>query len=198
MANALIIFMKNPILGKIKTRLAKSIGNEAALSIYKALLRHTREITAEIPCTRYLYYSEFIDTNDEWDPSFFEKRLQSGKKLGDRMAHSFETCLEDNKKAVIIGSDCLELTPSIIKDAFESLDTYDIVIGPARDGGYYLLGMKEMHAEIFQVKEWSTSNVFLETIAIIQRLKLRHHELPLLSDIDTYEDLKKSSLREGI
>jgi rSAM/selenodomain-associated transferase 1 len=194
MSRGLIIFVKNPEPGKVKTRLAKSIGEEAALEIYSRLLLYTKAITSKVVASRFLFYSSRVDEQDDWDPHVYEKRVQSGLDLGERMASAFSAVLKEVDQAVIIGSDCLELTAGIIDKAFSTLKRKDAVIGPARDGGYYLLGIKQFHPELFAGKQWSTSTVYPYTIADLRALGLSYTTLPVLSDIDDVDDLKRSPL----
>ncbi len=185
---ALIIFIKNPKLGKAKTRIAQTAGYEKALLIYKELLKHTRKVACSVKAKRLLYYSEFIDQKDEWNADLFDKKLQHKGDLGTRMAQAFAEALNESEKAIIIGSDCASLTHHIVKAAFDALDVNDFVIGPAEDGGYYLLGMKQPDPTLFEAIEWSTSTVFMETIARIDALSKTYALLPTLSDIDYWED----------
>lgn len=189
----LIIFYRNPELGKVKTRLAKTIGEEKALAIYLKLSSHTRDSTEELAVTKVIYYSEFADTEDHWPNTSYQKKVQQGNDLGDKMHDAFVNAFADGYKSVcIIGTDCLELTPSIIKNAFKQLKTHDAVIGPALDGGYYLLGMNEFHPEIFKEKSWSTASVCADTILDFKNLKLSFSKLEMLSDIDDENDLLQS------
>jgi rSAM/selenodomain-associated transferase 1 len=194
MSRGLIIFVKNAEPGKVKTRLAISIGDEAALAVYKRLLQYTRAITSKVNARRFVFYSSQIEDHDGWDHSTYEKQLQSGKDLGERMANALSRVLLKVDMAVIIGSDCLELTSAIIDDAFAALERFDVVIGPARDGGYYLLGIKQIHPELFADKKWSTSTVFQDTVADLRVLGLTYATLPVLSDIDDIDDLRRSPL----
>jgi rSAM/selenodomain-associated transferase 1 len=189
--NALIIFIKNPEKGKVKTRLAATVGHDKALQIYLELLRHTRELAAQTATSRFLYYSQHLNEQDGWPEAFFQKRLQSGENLGQKMAHAFREVLQNHSKAVIIGSDCASLSKDIIQEAFELLDKYDFVMGPAMDGGYYLLGMREFHPEVFENIAWSTDEVGSETLLRIDQLGKTYSLLPLLSDIDYEEDWEK-------
>ncbi|MEN0005846.1 MAG: TIGR04282 family arsenosugar biosynthesis glycosyltransferase [Bacteroidota bacterium] len=188
---ALIIFVKNPEKGKVKTRLASTVGDERALKIYLALLAHTRNIALAISAKRYLFYSAYVDQQDDWPNGDFQKTLQHNGDLGARMEAAFADCLAENKKVVIIGSDCASLTATIVQEAFSQLDKYDLVIGPALDGGYYLLGMKTPHPFLFQSMVWSTESVFQETINRITAASLTYATLPTLSDIDYEEDWEK-------
>ena len=132
----LIIFVKNPVLGKVKTRLAAGIGEEKALEIYRQLLAITQTAAAKSSCMRHVFYSDEIE-NDSWDDNKFNKHVQEGKTLGDRMNNAFEKVFALRaRNAVIIGSDCPQITTEIIDQAFVNLKEKDVVIGPAKDGGY--------------------------------------------------------------
>jgi rSAM/selenodomain-associated transferase 1 len=186
---ALIIFIKNPVAGKVKTRLAATMGNEEALHIYLRLLEHTFSITQHLEEAKYLFYSDFIPNGDVWQDAGYRPLLQSGPDLGLRMQHAFETIFAaGHTKAVIIGSDCINLETAMLEQAFSALDAHDVVIGPANDGGYYLLGMKSLHPLFFRNKEWSTPDVFPQTVQDCQREGLSFLLLPELVDIDTEED----------
>jgi len=184
---ALIIFIKNPELGKVKTRIAKDVGDQTALSIYHRLLDHTRTVTHSLKFKKYLYYSEEI-LDDEWSEDHYHKMLQKGTDLGEKMLDAFIEALSYHKKAVIIGSDCIYLTPSIISEAFAQLDSHDKVIGPARDGGYYLLGMKQTQTNLFINVPWSSGNEFNITKQRIIQQRSSLHELETLNDIDHIGD----------
>lgn len=187
---ALIIFVKNAELGKVKTRLAKDVGDEKALEIYLELLLHTKSVTADLPQDKYVFYSSFMPDNDLFTPGGYILKLQKGADLGERMSNAFEEILGlGYERVVIIGSDCLELEPIFLEKAFECLDFRDFIIGPARDGGYYLLGMKAFDAGVFKNIEWSTNSVYKKTIDYIERQNKDFHRLPPLSDVDTVEDL---------
>jgi len=187
--NALIIFTRNPELGKCKTRLAKVIGNEAALEIYKYLLNHTAEISEKIKADKFVFYSDDIKKEDLWNKDVFRKKLQYGTDLGARMENAFTELFRLNyEKVIIIGSDLLDLNTKHVNDAFELLENNELVIGPAKDGGYYLLGMKTLHLNVFKNKDWGTSTVFKETIKDIQNSNYALMEE--LNDIDTFEDIK--------
>lgn len=187
----LIIFIKNPELGKVKTRLAKSIGEDAALSVYLKLMDHTKAVALETQATRYLFYDTLIIEEDSWGSEQFIKNVQADGDLGARMQAAFSQTLAKADKAIIIGSDCPEISSEIIESALRRLDLADVVIGPTHDGGYYLLGMKEPHPELFADMEWSTESVFEETINRIQAKGLLYTLLPTLSDMDNIDDLNK-------
>lgn len=186
----LFIFIKNPELGRCKTRLAATIGNNAALKVYINLLDHTRSAALEADCKKYVFYDKNVIKNDKWDLGF-EKRLQADGDLGARIKDGFKKVLELNQKAVIIGSDCPEISSDIINKAFLLLEQYDCVIGPTIDGGYYLLGLKENNNDLFENINWSTPSVYEETIQKMKNNNLSFSELPKLTDIDTEDDLKR-------
>ena len=143
--NILLLFIKNPRLGYVKTRLAASVGNEAALQIYHILLEKTREAALGSEAERWLWYSDEIPENDDWSANLFNKKLQPGGDLGNRMSGAFNAAFEAGaQKVVIIGSDCPEVTGELLEEAFDQLASNDVVIGPTFDGGYYLLGMSQI------------------------------------------------------
>ncbi|WP_276366995.1 TIGR04282 family arsenosugar biosynthesis glycosyltransferase [Chryseolinea sp. H1M3-3] len=186
----LIIFYKNPELGKVKTRLAATIGDAKAYAIYLLLSEHTRSITEKLPMSKALYYSDFIDHNDSWHNEKYQKHLQMGGDLGEKMMNAFRDGFKNGYQSIcIIGTDCLELTPQVVKEGFRKLHTHDIVVGPAHDGGYYLLGMNYLHPALFQNKSWSTNRVLAETLHDIKLLGLTYRQLDTLNDIDEEKDL---------
>jgi len=189
--NALIIFIKNIEKGKVKTRLASTLGDEKALEIYQALLGHTRNVATSVDAGRYLYYSSFIEKKDDWSNKDFIKKLQPEGDLGQRLTTAFKEVFKRNEKVVVVGSDCAQLTPDIVNRAFEKLEEYPFVIGPTLDGGYYLLGMKNFEPSVFENIEWSTESVFSATLKKIQALHCDCYLLEELSDIDYEEDWKK-------
>ena len=187
--NSLIIFTRNPILGKVKTRLAKSVGNEIALEIYQFLLNKTREVTLNLPADKLVFYSEEITNKDIWDATIYKKELQKGTDLGAKMSNAFKTCFKNGyEKVVLIGSDLFDLEEFHIREAFEKLEKNDAVIGPALDGGYYLLGLKKMHPTIFMNKNWGTATVRKNTMKNLEKVNV--HLLPILNDVDVIEDIK--------
>lgn len=189
--NALIIFTRNPQLGKVKTRLAASIGEEKALEIYRALLEHTQSITRNLDCDKFVFYDQNIENNDIWLESVYDKKLQFGVDLGAKMQNAFNQLFElGYKNCIIIGSDIFDLKDFHIQDAFYKLQFSDVVIGPAEDGGYYLLGIKKEIPSIFKNKDWGYSTVLSETLIDLVNYKIDF--LEVLNDIDTIEDLEKS------
>lgn len=188
----LIIFTKNPELGKCKTRLASTVGDENALNIYKRLLEHTRKVSASLPLKRHLFYDQSIIKNDLWDSKDFNKYVQVEGSLGEKMSAAFKTVFEQNDGPVlVIGSDCIDITENIIEGALTKLDNSDFVIGPTFDGGYYLLGMNKFSPEVLQNINWSTETVFEETIKAIEGVGKNYACTKKLSDIDFEEDLNE-------
>ncbi|MDZ4839849.1 MAG: TIGR04282 family arsenosugar biosynthesis glycosyltransferase [Bacteroidota bacterium] len=194
MLKALLIFIKNPQLGKVKTRLAKTVGDVNALKIYQYLLDHTMEITYELDTTdKFLYYNEFIPTRDEWPPSLYQKELQKGIDLNDKMLNAFTQVIEEESysKAILISPDCYLLTDSMLDKAFKMLDTFDVVLGPSNDGGYYLIGMKKVHRELFEEDEQGESTNHAKVMERIKGMGMKVFNMPVLTDVDTEEDLGK-------
>lgn len=190
MKRLLIIFYRNPEFGRVKSRLAISVGEDRALAIYLYMAAHARSVASLVSVDRVVYYSSFIDREDNWSNDAFEKRLQHGNDLGERMKHAFAESFKSGYNSIcIIGTDCLEITEEILKNAFEALDHHDTVIGPAVDGGYYLLGMNKFIPELFDNKKWSTSSVCNDTISDFKRFNCSYQLLPMLHDIDTEADL---------
>ncbi len=184
-----MVFTRNPELGKVKTRLAKTIGDENALKVYKHLLSHAEKTIRKVKADKAAYYSEKIRDNDIWDSNIYQKYKQEGQDLGLRMQHAFSNGFSANyNKVIIMASDLYAITPKHIEEAFRQLDNHEVVIGPSPDGGYYLLGMKTLHKQIFTKKRWSTATVFKETMEDLKNIDV--HLLEELNDIDTYNDIK--------
>jgi len=187
--NALIVFTRNPELGKCKTRLAATIGDQSALDVYRFLLDHTVKITTPLTADVYVYYSKKIKDVDIWDTSIFSKKQQQGHDLGHKMQHAFtEVFNMGYQRAIIIGSDLYDLTTQELEDAFLKLEDKEFVIGPAQDGGYYLLGMKHLKPPLFKNKKWGTQSVLNDTLQDLELEKTAI--LAKKNDIDHYEDIK--------
>jgi hypothetical protein len=186
----LIILVKNPVAGKTKTRLAASVGHPKALRMYHQLMAYTEsQATALTDKKRLLLYSEQIVKDDQWPEAHYQKDIQKGPGLGERMSNAFEAAFAAGaERAVIIGSDCPGVTTQLLEDAFSALDKHDLVIGPAVDGGYYLLGMKQAAPALFQNIAWSTEAVASQTLAVAESLHLKVATLTALRDVDHLED----------
>lgn len=187
--NLLLVFCKNPQLGKVKTRLAKTIGNEKALQIYHALLEKTADVLRQVDHDIHLYYSDTIQAHDYFTGIVTKKMKQEGVDLGQRMAHAFKMGFQSYDAVVIIGTDLWTLEASDINEAFMALEKNDAVVGPSMDGGYYLLGMKEFIPQLFTHKEWGTSSVLAHTLNDLK--PFQHHFLKEKNDVDTIEDLEE-------
>lgn len=187
--NLLMVFVRNPELGKCKTRLAATIGDCAALDIYLYLLRHTASFTQNVEAHKEVHYSHFVDGDDLWDAVHFHKKLQQGADLGARMQQGFaDGFAQGHQKIIIIGSDMYQLGTEDINHAFGLLDTHDYVLGPAADGGYYLLGMKQPTPALFQHKNWGTNTVLQHTLEDLKGTNTALLEIK--NDIDTYDDVR--------
>ena len=187
--NLSIVFVRNPELGKVKTRLAKTIGDKKALNIYILLLKHTESVLQKVSSDKVVYYSEEIQNNDLWSNRCFQKKLQKGNDLGERMQHAFEMAFKEGyEKVVIVGSDLFDLKAVHIENAFKALENHNLAIGPSLDGGYYLLGMKVLHPAVFKNKQWGTDSVLETTLKNLEQENVKL--LEALNDIDTFEDLQ--------
>ncbi len=213
MDNTLIVFLKYPTPGQVKTRLARDIGSERACFIYQSLAEHV--IKHIIPKNQRTYdvrifftpadkaneikawLKPFLNIIPGDDTQFIS---QEGNDLGERMSTAFQKILQryprknEDKRfsshhAIIIGTDCPEIDAELIESAFEVLKEKDVVIGPCKDGGYYLIGMARYIPELFVDIEWSTSRVFDQTMEKMQKNNLSCGILKTLSDIDRIEDL---------
>jgi rSAM/selenodomain-associated transferase 1 len=191
---ALIIFVRQPVAGWVKTRLAVDIGPEAALFVYRELLAHTRSVCAQLAVDKYIFYANAIVDQDDWD-NRYHKQIQQGNDLGERMQHAFSQVFGMGYERVcIIGSDCLELSANIVAEGYSLLWDNDFVVGPAKDGGYYLLGMRHELKPVFDGINWSTSDVFQQTAEKINLLQNSMALLPVLADIDVVGDLPQAML----
>ncbi len=188
------IFVKNPELGKVKTRLAVDIGEQKALEAYIGLLNYTKEISEGIKAEKEVWYSGWKEKEDIWEGGLFQKKVQQGKDLGERMKAAFRETFLSNEKAevILIGSDCAELDEKDIKEAFDCLKTSDLVIGPATDGGYYLIGMSKFIPEVFDGIEWSTTQVLEQTLIKTKRIGVKHHLMKPLNDVDVLADWNRA------
>ncbi|MEM6769107.1 MAG: TIGR04282 family arsenosugar biosynthesis glycosyltransferase [Bacteroidota bacterium] len=187
---ALILFIKNPIPGKTKTRLAADVGDAMALKMYHRLTEWTRSQAEGLQdVRRYLWYSSFINHEDAWPAEVFEKHLQRGEGLGERMEAAFHHAFSaGHERVIIIGSDCPGITTEYLEVAFTALEENDVVIGPALDGGYTLLGMRALHLSLLRDMAWSTEAVLPETLRRAGAAGLSVQQLSPLSDVDYLED----------
>lgn len=159
------------------------------MDVYKLLLHLTRKASLEVDCSRHLFYDSDIIEDDEWHTQFFKKDIQLQSDLGGRMLDAFRKTLATHDKVVIIGSDCPKINGEIIEEAYDKLESTDIVVGPTFDGGYYLLGMKKAHSFLFENMPWSTENVYKTTVDRITNQALTYSKVRMLSDLDDIIDL---------
>lgn len=188
--NLLLIFTRNPELGKVKSRLAKDVGAQCALSIYKFLLEHTKKVTQSLSVDKQVWYSENITANDIWDTEIYSKKEQlQVEDLGKRMQHAFQLGFDKGyEKIIIIGSDLYDIEAKDFDVAFNMLHRNDAVIGPATDGGFYLLGMKRMITEVFQHKKWGTETVLEATLKDLEKYTFK--QLAAKNDVDYLSDIE--------
>jgi rSAM/selenodomain-associated transferase 1 len=184
---ALIVFFRLPVHGKVKSRLARSVGDGKALVIYLWLTQQTIHAVRSFSIPLYFFYDGGLPDDTARLPGVRYYKQGSGD-LGKRMLDAFSIVLNKFKKVIIIGSDCPDLNESIVHEAIHWLDEVDVVIGPATDGGYYLLGCKRLMPSLMEGIAWSTSNVLTETIERCQQAGATYSLLPSLPDIDTEED----------
>ncbi|WP_448699140.1 TIGR04282 family arsenosugar biosynthesis glycosyltransferase [Mucilaginibacter sp. AW1-3] len=187
---AIIIFIKNPDLGRVKKRLAQSIGDDHALGIYKGMLEHTQTITRALNTDKYLFYDRAKDMNDNWPNDIYHKEVQSGQYMVNRIQNALKKIFARGyEHVVIIGSDCLELDERVIRLAFRQLEHFDTVLGPTKDGGFYLLGMNNYDPEILKVPAWGTSSLVAGVTKAIHHLHKTYFTLSELTGIVTADDL---------
>ena len=191
----LSIFVKNLIPGTVKKRLAKDLGIDLAIEIYKKLVGITAEATDILEINKCVYYSDYIESNDQFDDAKYQKHIQEGKDLGQRMQNCFYDAFElDFDKMILIGSDTPDITDQIISQGFAELDKHDIIIGPAQDGGFYLIGMKKPHENLLNKRTYGHEKVLNELLDEIENRNLSVFKLPTLIDIDVKDDLKKAGI----
>jgi rSAM/selenodomain-associated transferase 1 len=192
--NGLIVFQKNAIPGKVKTRIAVTVGDQQALEIYDWLTARTHAVLRELGVETFLFFSEYIPDYELENRQGFHLKVQSSGDLGQRMRAAFQYLYSEGfEKVIILGTDCPGLTALDLKNAFLTLDSCDLVFGPALDGGYYLLGSRQFHPDLFADIPWSTDKVLELTLEKVDQLGLNHELMKVLSDIDTFEDWKKFS-----
>jgi len=194
-SNALIIFLKYPKPGYVKTRLAKDIGNSRAAEFYKIM---TEDIVQKV-CVGVKNYDVhfFVSSSEEqrntesWLQLSEAPKVQRGNDLGERMLNAFREIFDCGYgRVVIIGTDCPKVNGHVMEEAMDALEQSDVVLGPTFDGGYYLLGLKAPWPDLFLGIMWSTDSVFFETLNKINNQKRSVAVLNQLRDMDTLEDLK--------
>ena len=190
----ILLFIKAPLKGRIKSRLAASIGRDAALEIYQRFVLDTIDTvgTLAIPLRICFYPPDAGKVIRTWLGNELNCIPQHGIDLGERMEWAFEQVFQEgHDRAVLIGSDIPELSKAVMREAMTALDSNGAVLGPAADGGYYLIGFtaKTFLPSLFRNITWSTNTVCDETLGKLRRSGQQVHLLPKLHDVDTKEDL---------
>lgn len=185
---AILIFQKNRELGKVKTRLAATIGDENALLIYNKLVDKAHENVLQLQADKFIFFSDHTENDPRWNG--YQQRVQHPGDLGERMHFALQEVLEMGYlQAVLIGTDCYELNSTILEDAFTALETHDYVLGPANDGGYYLIGGVRTDEAVFLNKTWSTDRVAIEALESIAEIGCSVYCINHLNDVDVEADL---------
>ncbi|MFA4919472.1 MAG: TIGR04282 family arsenosugar biosynthesis glycosyltransferase [Thermodesulfovibrionales bacterium] len=193
--SCILIFVKLPEKGSVKTRLAKDLDHGLVQTLYRNFVLDMLETLAKanLPIIVYFYPPESANAISKWLGKNYTYAPQKGVDLGDRMKNAFrETFAKGFTKAVILGSDLPDLQKNILDMAFKALHVNDVVIGPSADGGYYLIGFRHNSflPEAFKGISWGTDTVLKDTLKILREKNYRAHFLPELRDVDTIEDLK--------
>lgn len=196
----LLIFIKSPVRGQVKSRLAAAVGEEAALELYKNITLDVIDTAKGCghPFRICFFPPDAEETISAWIGRKHSFMPQIGGDLGARMENAFKQIFSEGfSRAVLIGSDLPDLPAAVIEEAFKALTSNDAVIGPAADGGYYLIGFNSASflPQVFHGIEWSTNTVFQETMDVLRRASLRVHRVSQWKDVDTLDDLKALLLR---
>ena len=195
--SAVIVFAREPKDGKVKTRLLHNFSIQDVTCLYKAFIKDVLKIVLEVECDeRFIFYAgtgSSIPFLRKFQRNFLLRR-QMGKDLGERMFRAFVQCQKEGfDKMIIIGTDCLTIKSIDIDKAFKKLEHHSCVLGPAKDGGYYLIGLKSPDKRFFEKIKWSTSSVFEQTIGEIKKQKKTVALLRQREDIDTIKSLRRFS-----
>lgn len=197
--NAVLYFVKYPTPGKVKTRLAKTIGEARAADLYRQLVEDNFSVLRECQSADLIVVfdpPEDVEKIKQWLPQASRYIPQEGSGLGERLTRAFQWAFgQGYKQAAAFGSDTLHLTATIVEQGFAALADADVVIGPAQDGGYYLIGTNSFQPELFQGISWSTGAVLQQTYGHISRSGLSHQILIPLEDLD---EMKRGEYYEPI
>jgi len=191
---SLLVFAKEPVPGNVKTRLIPAIGENSATKLYEKLLYQTLNACSKLLSVNIILCCSRSDANNtrcQYYADYFTVVLRSqvGQDLGERMHYALNEALFESEQVILIGTDCPEYSAAYLEKAFTLLDNHDVVLGPAADGGYVLIGMKQPHQELFQEIPWSTAKVLPLTRQRLTSLGLSWAELETLNDIDEPSDL---------
>lgn len=194
------LFVKAPVAGTVKSRLAEALDSGAVLALYRAFVADIMEKINSVEADLRIYFDP-PDSGQliaDWLGSERVLSPQAGNDLGERMAAALTESLDaGHEKAILIGSDLPDLPASIVTEAMDALDRFPAVLGPSTDGGYYLIGFRGdgFAGDIFSGVQWSTDQVFAQTMQRFERLEMPVYVLPPWHDIDTYDDLKALIIR---
>ncbi|HJU88212.1 MAG TPA: TIGR04282 family arsenosugar biosynthesis glycosyltransferase [Gemmatimonadaceae bacterium] len=198
---ALVMLTRAPRAGRVKTRIAKALGDAKALAIHRELTERAAAAARAVRDTQLVVAHTPADAGDEmraWLGNDFRYEPQRGSDLGQRMAAAIEERLSSGAdRVIVIGSDAPDLTTEMIEEAFDALGGADVVVGPAADGGYYLIGMGTLQRSLFERIPWSGPETLARTLAAIRAAGLRLHLLEILRDVDTAEDWRDWARRNG-
>jgi rSAM/selenodomain-associated transferase 1 len=198
----ILLFIKEPAAGRVKSRLAASLGADAALALYRSfVLDMLASVKASGVPLRVCYHPPCAGAAvQQWLGMDLAYQPQEGADVGERMEHAFKQAFAEGcPRAVLVGSDIPDLPPAAFTAALRALDDHDAVIGPTQDGGYYLIGFRNgaFLPEVFRGIEWSTASVFSKTVQVLDRAGRQVLQLPLWRDVDTIDDLKDLMSRTG-
>lgn len=192
--HCLVILLRYPEIGKVKSRIARAVGEKEALRVYQELVSITLDIASHLHLPVYLMYEgRMPEPEEQLHP--FHYRLQPEGALDQKIIAAFHLGFTQHAHVIVIGSDCPELQPNLIEEAFVQITNTDVVIGPAKDGGYYLIGCKKMNPRLFSRISWGSDQVLKETVDRCEEEHLRYTLLPELQDVDTIEDWESYKIR---
>jgi uncharacterized protein len=192
---AVLVFLRAPIRGRVKSRLAADVGEEAAFNLYQCFILDTIDVVEKSGYPFFIHYDppEHEQLLVEWLGSRNQYTAQNGDNLGSRMRHAFSKVFTDGfKRAILIGSDLPDIPPHIIREAGQALNNCDAVLGPTADGGYYLIGFNagKFTSHAFEKIQWGANTVYQETMHILEQQRIRVHVLPEWRDVDNAADLR--------
>ena len=197
-----LVFLKNPTPGQVKTRLAASVGDSAAAEIYRRMVEHVCRVLPgdvtpwvlfdppESRCVLESWLRPLLSPNVKFIP-------QSHGDLGERLSHAFDAALAVAEAVAAIGTDCIDINEKTFSDAWDALERSDCVLGPTDDGGYYLIAMKRRLPVVFFDIAWSTEYTLSETLDRACAGGFGVHLLQTFHDVDTESDWKRAKARLG-
>lgn len=186
----LMVFLRAPVKGRVKTRLAATLGEDCALEVYIRLMLHTLREAGALRCAKQAWYADVVPDPDPCATHGFTSHVQTGDDLGQRMRNAFaEGFANGYGPVVIIGTDLPGLSTELLQAALDAMGDHDAVIGPTHDGGYYLLCLHAPLDALFSDKQWSTATVFARTVSDLALNGKTCHLLPQLADVDSEADL---------